>query len=131
MKILDVGSGVTPKLISDYTEIDIYYCDKQLSPPQDMENLNYTNNFFDLVICVNALDHTINAEQALREMLRVSRRNVYINCAIDQRTRHRKKHYWDAKPDGRFVNSDGEFDLKDYGFKIEFEDGRMIAKCSL
>ncbi len=134
MRILDVGSGPRPRLVSDYSEIQVVSCDQQESPsvdPQDMESLTYGDNAFDVIICINALDHTFNAEKALKELLRVGR-FVYINCAVDQRTRHHKKHYWDVKGDGRFVNSFansmGEFDLKDYGFKIEFKDGRMIAK---
>ena len=131
MQILDVGSGVDNKLTSNYSEIEITNAYIRLSPPEDMERLSYPDKSFDIVLCINALDHTINAEQALRELLRVASGYVYINCAIDQLTRHRKKHYWDAKPDGRFVNLSGEFDLKDYGFKINFEDGRIIATCSV
>lgn len=132
MKILDVGSGPVPKLVSNYQEIQVLSCDQNSNAwvdPQDMEHLTYPDKLFDIVICINALDHTKDAEQALKEMLRVSKGFVYINCAIDQLTRHRKKHYWDAKPDGKFINPVYEFDLKDYGFEIEFDDGRMIAKC--
>ena len=131
MRLLDLGSGLDCKLTSLYSEIEITNADIRLKPPVDMEDLPYPDKSFEIVICINALDHTINAETALKEILRVANGYVYINCAIDQKTRHRKKHYWDAKPDGRFINPIAEFDLKDYGFKIEFEDGRMIAKCSL
>ena len=130
MKILDVGSGPSPRLVSAYSEIEIVSCDINSNDTvvfQDMEQLSYDDKSFDLVVCVNALDHTIDALSALKELIRVGH-CVYINCAIDQRTRHRKKHYWDAKADGRFVNPTGEFDLKDYGFGIEFENGRMIAR---
>lgn len=129
MRVLDLGSGVDSKLISDYTEIEITHADIRLDPPVDMENLPYEDSSFDIVICINALDHTQNAPKAVMEMLRVSKGLVYINCAIDQKTRHRKKHFWDAKPDGRLANDVYEFNLKDHGFKIEFDDGRMIAKC--
>ena len=124
MRILDVGSGRTPKLISDYTEIEIVYCDKKFG--DDMENLPYPDKSFDIVICINALDHTQNAEKALQEMLRVGQR-VYINCAINERSTSRKFHWWDAKPDGLFINPEGEFDLKKYGFEVDFDDGRMMA----
>lgn len=124
MKILDVGSGPTPKLVSTYTEIEITYCDRDFG--HDMEKLPYEDNSFDLVTCINALDHTRDAEAALEEMLRVGR-SIYINCALYQLTRHRKHHYWDADPNGVLTNPSGKFDLKDYGFEITCEGGRMMA----
>ena len=129
MRVLDVGAGQAHKLISTYQEIDIIQCDKNPSDgvvEQDMEHLSYPNDYFDVVTCINALDHTKDAEKALQEIMRVARGCVYINCAIDQKTRHGKNHHWDAKADGRFVGKH-DFDLKDYGFDIEFEDGRMMA----
>ncbi len=131
MKILDVGCGSAHSFATSYPEIDITRCDINPSEGvevQDMEKMAYPDSSFDVVTCINALDHTKDAEAALNEILRVAKGYVYINCAIDQMTRHRKKHYWDAKPDGRFVNPESEFDLRDYGFDIEFEDGRMIAE---
>ena len=38
---------------------------------QDMENLTYSDNFFDIVHCVNSLAHTLNPYQVLKELLRV------------------------------------------------------------
>jgi hypothetical protein len=128
MRVLDIGSGPTPKLISNYLEIEVVPFDKQINPSHDMEHLPYPDDWFDVVICINALDHTKDAEQALREFVRVARGTVYINCALDQKTRHRKKHYWDAKEDGTFTNGTDSFDLKDYGFEIQCIDGRMIAR---
>jgi ubiquinone/menaquinone biosynthesis C-methylase UbiE len=128
MRILDLGSGPTPKLISNYTEIEVVSADNRFLEIQDMEKLTYPDNSFDLVVCINALDHTKDAEKAVNEMLRVGL-VVYINCAIDQKTRHRKKHYWDAKPDGTFTNGTDTFSLKEYGFEVEFKDGRI--KCFL
>lgn len=131
MRILDIGSGPSPKLGSTYLEVDIVHCDinsNELVEYQDMEKLTYPDNSFDIVICINALDHTKDALAAVLEMLRVAKYFVYINCALDQKTRHGKKHYWDAKADGRFINPTGEFDLYSLGFDIEFEDGRMIAR---
>lgn len=133
MKILDVGCGAVPKLKSDYLEIEVVACDSKAAPGvefQDMEKLTYPDNLFDVVMCVNALDHTKDARAALHEMQRVSRGLIYINCALDQMTRHRKKHYWDAKADGKLVSPTETIDLRGYGFNIEFDDGRMIArKC--
>src|SRR3989337_266717 len=38
---------------------------------QDMENLTYLDSFFDIVHCVNALDHTTDPIKAIKEMYRV------------------------------------------------------------
>lgn len=123
MKILDVGSGPIPKLVSDYVEVSIVCCDRypnEWVELQDMEKLTYPDGSFDVVICINALDHTRNALATVKEMIRVAKHMVYIHCVEDQLTTQRKHHYWDAKSDGRFVNKTDSFDLKDYGFEIEY-----------
>jgi len=45
---------------------------------EDMENLTYPDNFFDIVHCVNALDHTKNPFKALQEMKRVCKKGGWI-----------------------------------------------------
>lgn len=45
---------------------------------QDMENLTYLDESFDVVHCVNALDHTKNAQKALSEMKRICKTGGYI-----------------------------------------------------
>lgn len=156
VSILDVGSGpfsITGQLL-DGVKIDITLCDKQdftmfwkelgqkpLFPIeyQDMEYLTYPDKSFNIVHCVNALDHTVNALSALKEMIRVARDYVYIHCVEDQLTTQRKKHYWDAKPDGTFINATGKFNLKDYGFKVKYipkppgkgEYGQIIGELEL
>lgn len=45
---------------------------------EDMEHLSYEDNYFDIVHCVNALDHTTNPLLALKEMYRVCKPNGYI-----------------------------------------------------
>ena len=140
VKILDIGSGPFPKTgqTLNGVTIEIRNCDKQdftyfwkelgevpLFPIeyQDMERLTYPDNYFDIVHCVNALDHTINALAAIKEMNRVVKPSgwIYIDCNLDQRTTSRKKHYWDAKEDGKLVNPTGEIDLKEFGFNIEYK----------
>lgn len=133
MRILDLGCGQVPKLISNYLEIEVVNCDSRPAPGvdvQDMEKLTYPDNSFDAVICINALDHTKNVKAVLAEIERVIKPEgwVYINCALDQLTRHGKKHYWDVKADGRFVNPFAELDIKDFGFIVESSDGRMEAR---
>lgn len=120
LKVIDVGSGETSKLeleikapeTLEITPYDIRY-------GQDMEQITYPDNTFDIVHCRNALDHTKNAPLAVREMIRVCKPEgtVFIKCWLDQKdTGH--KHFWNAKADGTLANGEMSFNLKDLGFKI-------------
>lgn len=140
VKIADIGSGPIPKT-GQYLEdvkVTIYSSDKQdfvaawqkhnIDPPpkveyQDMEKLTYPDDFFDIVHCVNALDHTRNALAAVKEMVRVCKPGgwVYIDCNLDQKDTG-YKHFWNAKEDGTFTNYADTFDLKDFGFTIKYID---------
>lgn len=86
---------------------------------QDMENLPYIDGTFDGVQCINALDHTPNAEQALKELIRISNDWVYIDLNLIQHTTSGKGHYWDALEDGTLTNGTDSFNLKNYGFEIK------------
>lgn len=44
----------------------------------DMENLPYKNNYFDIVHCCNALDHTKDPIKAIQEMYRIVKPGGYI-----------------------------------------------------
>ena len=124
--VADVGAGPNALLHCEFAtgaEADFYPMDKrELSgvERQDMEALTYPDGFFDIVQCINALDHTRNARKALEELIRVSKEWVYIDCALDQLTTSGGWHYWDAKEDGLFVSKTDKFDLKDYGFDIHY-----------
>lgn len=141
VKILDVGSGPYP--ITGQTlegvKVELTHCDRRgfenfwtnnnavpLFPieVQDMEHLTYSDNSFDIVTCVNALDHTIDALSAVLEMIRVCKPGgwVHIDCSLNQHSVRGKKHYWDAKEDGTFINETGAFNLKDYGFSLAYID---------
>jgi SAM-dependent methyltransferase len=125
LKILDIGSGSQPKLSSDYLEIEVTHADKREFvniDHQDMEKLSYPDDSFDIVVCINALDHTKDARCAIANMKRVSKGMVYIDCALVQRSQSGGHHYWDALEDGTFKSKDDEFNIKDYGFTIELED---------
>lgn len=140
VKIADIGSGPFSKIghYRDDIKVKIYNSDKQdfkdfhknynFKPYveieyQNMEKLTYPDNFFDIVHCSNALDHTRHALLAVKEMIRVCRPGswVYIDCSLDQLSTG-YKHYWNAKADGKFINNTAQFDLKDFGFKIRFID---------
>lgn len=129
VKIADICSGSSSRIGESLKGVKIKVCpsDKQhfanpLIEYQDMEKLTYPYNFFDIVYCSNGLDHTRDALAAVKEMIRVCKIGgwVYIECWLDQLSTG-YKHFWDAKEDGLFINSNGDkFDLKDYGFKILF-----------
>lgn len=124
--VADIGCGPhAPRqtkfangVVVDYTPIDKR--DYPGADMGDMENLVYPDKHFDIVVCENALDHTKYAERAVKELIRVAKSWVYIDCALDQLTTSGKGHYWDAKEDGTLTNGKDSFDLKDYGFKIEY-----------
>lgn len=140
VKIADIGSGPYSIIGSylDNVKVDIYHSDRQdfsyfwekrqMTAPisvqiENMEKLTYQDNFFDIVHCCNALDHTADAEQAVKEMIRVCKVDgwIYIKCSLNQLdTGYR--HYWNAKEDGTFTNKVDTFKLTDFGFDIEYTD---------
>lgn len=63
---------------------------------QDFERLTYPDNFFDIVHCVNALDHTEDAWQALQEIQRVCKPGgwIYLRHAQNQMDRYGGMHRW-------------------------------------
>jgi ubiquinone/menaquinone biosynthesis C-methylase UbiE len=65
---------------------------------QDMEKLTYQDNFFDIVHCVNALDHIVNPNKALLEMWRVCKPGGYICLRhyshVGERERYSGSHQW-------------------------------------
>lgn len=138
--IADIGSGPF-SIIGSYLEdvsVRIYHIDNQdftdfwkkykATPfitieKHSMEKLLFPDSSFDIVVCINALDHTHDAFEAVKEMIRVCKPNgwVYIDSCLDQMTTGHK-HYWNAKKNGTFSDGDYFFDLKDYGFGIKFID---------
>lgn len=58
----------------------------------DGYNLDYPDNYFDIITCVDVLEHVEDYHRFLDELLRVSKRGVYIN------TPNRRPEY--TNPDG-------------------------------
>ncbi len=96
---------------------------------QDMEHLTYPDGFFDIVHCVNALDHTLDARQALKEMLRVCKKCgwIYLRHFPNQRSKLRGMHAWNIDMvDGECVFSAQKkrFLLSEFGnFDTRTESG--------
>lgn len=145
VRIADVGSGPFSFIGSYLPGIKMEVCpsDKQdftnfwkirnQSPfipvdHQNMEKLTYPDNSFDIVFCSNALDHTRNAKEAVRELIRICKVDgwVVIICSLNQLDTG-YLHFWNAKEDGTFDNHKEKFNLKDFGFNVEFEDGLITA----
>lgn len=87
---------------------------------QDMEHLTYTDQYFDIVHCANALDHTLDPKCALREMLRVTKPGgwIYLRHMSDQRKKYRGMHEWDMNEvEGECIFSGprGKFSLSEFG----------------
>lgn len=101
---------------------------------QDMEHLTYRDDFFDIVHCVNALDHTLDVKQALREMIRVCKIEgwVYMRHWPNQRTKCRGMHAWDMNEvNGTcvFSNPNENFSLSEFGdFKTHIEKNQKGEK---
>lgn len=87
-------------LADEYNELFIQHGIKQATPieKQNMEELTYQDNFFDIVFCENALDHMHDPMKALKEMHRICKLKGVIllrhfeNCA--KRQRYRGEHEW-------------------------------------
>lgn len=94
---------------------------------QDMENLTYPNEFFDIVHSVNALDHTINPIKAISEMYRVCKPGGYIYLRhfvnVGEKERYVGLHMWnidlDENGEGIIWNPNTKFILSQQfpGFK--------------
>lgn len=62
---------------------------------QDMEHLTYPDNSFDIVHCVNALDHTMNPHKAVEEMKMICKPGgvIYLRHASSQKKLFGGHHY--------------------------------------
>lgn len=80
---------------------------------EDMENLSYLDDFFDVVHCRNALDHTRGIHAAVAEMQRVCKPGglVYLAHAPGQKRAYGGHHYHnfeEVELPGFAMGQDGE-----------------------
>jgi ubiquinone/menaquinone biosynthesis C-methylase UbiE len=87
---------------------------------QDMEHLTYPDNMFDIVHCVNALDHTPDARQAICEMKRVCKPGgwIYMRHAPNQKKRYGGMHAWNFSEKGLSNEKDAIF-LPEFSTHLE------------
>ena len=90
---------------------------------ENMERLTYPDAMFDIVHCVNAVDHTPDARAALAEFHRVCKPGgwIYLRHAPDQMRRFGGMHAWNIRMEG------GEcvFEGKHERFMLEGFESRM------
>lgn len=93
---------------------------------QDMENLTYKDEMFDIVHSTNALDHCVDPRQALKEMYRVCKKGGWIYLRHIPRegvnNRYMLQHQWNIEKEGEdcaFWNYQDKFLLSECikGFK--------------
>jgi ubiquinone/menaquinone biosynthesis C-methylase UbiE len=140
VKIADVGCGMFCTIGSTWpnTKVEVYPSDalatefnqilaeakvKVLIPVkyEDMEKLSYKDNFFDIVNCCNALDHTSDPIRAISEMYRVTKPGGFTYLRhfpnVGESERYAGLHIWnlDIDNDGHCIiwNKNGKFVLNE------------------
>jgi SAM-dependent methyltransferase len=121
VRIADIGAGMFSSIGSIWptAEVHIYASDiladdyniildskniKSCIPveKQDMSSLTYTNDFFDIIVCINALDHCFDPYKAILEMIRVCKIGgwIYLKHFIDnaEYERYSGFHAWNIRP---------------------------------
>jgi ubiquinone/menaquinone biosynthesis C-methylase UbiE len=91
-------------LANEYKEITDEYGIELLFPIeyQDMTNLTYPDESFDIVHCINTLDHIKDIKKAISEMKRICKPGgwIYLRHGPNQKTHLRGHHYWDCTLEG-------------------------------
>ncbi len=103
-KILDVGIGLG-RLTARFPELDRYGMDISLSYLEKaaekgikvcyakVEDMPYTHNFFDVVVCTDVLEHVLDLNLAIRQMLIVLKPGGYLIVRVPYR--EKLAHYLD------------------------------------
>jgi len=110
---------------------------------QNMENLTYSDEFFDIVHCCNALDHCTNPLKALKEMYRVCKPGGYIYLRhfvnVGEHEKYSGLHMWNIDKSGDkdcvIWNQNERFLLSDHfqGFntvkkkELDYETDDMVV----
>lgn len=144
VRIADLGAGAISTTGSQWPNVEVEvvasdllaedygrYYKKLLIPveTQDMEALTYPDKSFDIVHCVNALDHCTNPRKALQEMIRISKEWVYLRHASNEgeTEKYAGFHQWNIEKKGddcRIWSRNDEFLLSEIhpNFKTVMRD---------
>ena len=142
VRIADIGSGPVSMigytcegvkvnyvpsdlLAEEYKELYKYH---NLTPPvypeyQDMNNLTYKDETFDIVHCRNAIDHSKDAHKSVSEMVRVCKKGGYVYLwhfeKVAKMMGYTGMHQWNIEltknGDCSFYNKDKQFFLSEFG----------------
>jgi len=141
--ILDIGAGMFSTTGSTWPDVKVhlYACDvladefnamlkaHNVVPvipvtKEDMTQLSYPDNFFDIVHCENALDHCADPMRALQEMYRVCKKGGFIYLShfenVGEMMHYCGFHLWNIKGENGdciIWNQDGTYKLSDF-YKI-------------
>lgn len=103
---------------------------------QNMEKTTYEEETFDIVHCVNALDHTPDPMKAIEEMWRILKPGgwIYLRHSPYQRKRFGGHHHWDIYMENGicvFQSKDISFELENFEVKTEFDGNEdlIVATC--
>ena len=105
---------------------------------QNMTRMRYPNEAFDIVHCVNALDHVRDIRSALSEMNRVCKTNGAVYLRHFRNEGEKKNycgfHYWNIERsdnDCRIWNEEESFFLNDLLPFCTMQEGRMIVSTMI
>lgn len=99
LKILHISPEIAlQKFIQAHKKVD--YLSIDLNPEaamqiENLENLSFPDEQFDLIFCIHVLEHIDNDQRAIKEIFRVTKKNgvAIISVPVDI---HRQKTYEDA-----------------------------------
>lgn len=129
----DVNIEVIPSdiLAEEYMEIRKELNISDLIPleKQDMSNLSYDANTFDIVYCANAMDHCEDPFSAILEMIRVCKYGGWVYFRHGQRvgkkSRYGGLHQWNFQVvDGEVIiwNLENEIKLSDFPMEFKYSE---------
>jgi len=99
---------------------------------QDMSDLTYKDEFFDIIVCINALDHSDNPHKALQEMLRVCKVGgwIYLRHFINnaQNQKYSGLHKWNISAEKIWSRDDEFFLPEEFDTTVIKNDDCVVSR---